>query len=153
MDNEEALTGIMETARILADRFLNSELGILSKEDPLRESEFPVLTAVTAGDKAITITGQIDLLFESGNTLYVVDFKTDQAEEPERHLGQLAVYHRAVSDIFGKPVRSWLFYLRSGNAVELSGRIPEVNIEAMVEAHITALHAQDILEQPAHAKG
>jgi hypothetical protein len=54
-------------------------------------------------------------------------------EDPDRHTAQLGVYHRAVSDIFGKPVRSWLFFLRRGNAVELTGRVRDLDIDAMAE--------------------
>jgi ATP-dependent helicase/nuclease subunit A len=116
----------------MADGFFNSDLGHLSLDAPCREPEFPILTLVQTGGKTIPVTGQIDLLFETEDTMYVVDFKTDRIEEPERHLAQLAVYARAVTDIFGKPARPWLFYLRSGNAVELSDRIGGVDIEALV---------------------
>jgi hypothetical protein len=53
----------------------------------------------------------------------VVDFKTDRTIDNRRHEGQLAVYERAVADIFKKPVRCWLFYLRTGESFDLSGKI------------------------------
>jgi ATP-dependent exoDNAse (exonuclease V) beta subunit len=119
-------------AQAMADRFFASELGRLSLAAPYREAEFPVLTFW--GDKGapLPISGQIDLLFESAGTMHVADFKTDRAEAPAEHLAQLAVYGRAVADIFGKPVRCWLFYLRSGRAVELTASLDRVDIEQLV---------------------
>jgi ATP-dependent helicase/nuclease subunit A len=89
---------------------------------------------VEAGGRKIPVQGVIDLLFESAGVMQVVDFKTDKTEEPEHHLGQMAVYRRAVSDIFGKPARAWIFYLRSGNARELTADLEKIDIEQMVAA-------------------
>jgi ATP-dependent helicase/nuclease subunit A len=138
--NEKQLEEVQEAARSMAENFLKSDLGRRSLEAKYLESEFPILTTLTVENKTIPVTGQIDLVFEweehpgdkNGTIMYVVDFKTDHEIEPERHLGQLAVYARAVSDIFGKPVRSWLFYLRSRTARELTGDIEKVIIEDMV---------------------
>jgi len=65
------------------------------------------------------VTGQIDLLFESGDTVYVVDYKTDKIEDPALHAEQMAVYRKAAHDLYGKNTETWLFYLRSGNAVRV----------------------------------
>ncbi|MDR1948933.1 MAG: UvrD-helicase domain-containing protein [Spirochaetaceae bacterium] len=132
--NEKEIPPVRELARSMAEGFLNSELGARSRNAAWREPEFPILSAVRAGGRNTAITGQIDLLFEEGGTIHVVDFKTDRIEEPEHHLAQLAVYARAVGDIFKKPVRSWLFYLRSGRAVELGAGLDKVDIEALVDA-------------------
>jgi ATP-dependent helicase/nuclease subunit A len=129
---EGGLEAVREEALLMADRFLASELGTKSAASARRESEFPFVTAVKTPDRTVAVTGQIDLLFEEGEGFYVVDFKTDKIENPEDHYGQLAVYKRAVEDIFGKPVRAWLYYLRSGSAVEL--RLDGVSIEEMVSA-------------------
>jgi ATP-dependent helicase/nuclease subunit A len=131
---EDELVKIRQKAQTMADGFIRSELGRLSLNAPYREPEFPILTLVELQGKKIYISGQIDLVFESAGTIYIVDFKTDQREEPSRHIGQLAAYERAAGDIFQKPVRSWLFYLRSGNAPELSSRLKEVDLEALVNA-------------------
>jgi ATP-dependent helicase/nuclease subunit A len=117
------------TARDMAEKFLASELGRLSLSDPRREAEFPILTLVETGGAKIPVNGVIDLLFETEGVMQIVDFKTDKTEDPERHLAQMAVYRRAVSDIFGRPVRAWLYYLRSGKAVELTADLEKVNIE------------------------
>jgi ATP-dependent helicase/nuclease subunit A len=127
---EGALEAVREEALAMAERFLSSELGAKSAAAVHRESEFPIVTAVKTAERTVAVTGQIDLLFEEGDVLHVVDFKTDKIENPEDHYGQLAVYKRAVEDIFGKPVHAWLYYLRSGHAVEL--RLDDVSIEEMV---------------------
>ncbi|MDR3343078.1 MAG: UvrD-helicase domain-containing protein [Treponema sp.] len=137
---EKDVSMIGEAAQTMAERFFNSELGRRSMAASYRETEFPILTRVQSlqfDRRNITITGQIDLLFESTGTsqasaIHVVDFKTDHEEEPRRHFGQLAVYERAIADIFGKPVHSWLFYLRSGNVVELTPYLKAVDIEKLV---------------------
>jgi ATP-dependent helicase/nuclease subunit A len=113
--------------------FLLSDLGKLSQQATYREVEFSVLTMVDAKTGKAPVTGKIDLLFESEDVIHVADFKTDRVEEPARHYTQLAIYSRAASDIFGKPVRTWLFYLRSGNDVEVTERIRNMNIVIDVE--------------------
>jgi hypothetical protein len=125
----------------MASGFLSSNLGRLCRAtDGLRETEFPVLTLVSAGNRVIPVTGQIDLLFEASGCVHLVDFKTDRTETPEHHLGQLAAYERAVQDIFSpqkdKKVRSWLFYLRTGREVEVTDLLGKVNLEEMAERRL-----------------
>ena len=61
----------------------------------------------------------------------MIDFKTDKAENPEDHYGQLAAYYRAVGDIFGKPVSLWLYYLRSGSAVNITEEVKTISLEEL----------------------
>jgi ATP-dependent helicase/nuclease subunit A len=125
---------IREEARNLAGHFMESPLGRMALAAAFRETEFPFLTGVELSGGLVHVTGKIDLLFEAEGTLQVVDFKTDRLEAPRRHWAQLAVYERAVQDLFQKPVRSWLFYLRGSHAVELTGSLGEADIEALVAA-------------------
>ncbi|MDR1099144.1 MAG: UvrD-helicase domain-containing protein [Treponema sp.] len=134
--SEKAAAAIDGAAKDMAEKFLASDLGRRSLADPARKSEYPVLTMVEAEDGKIPVYGVIDLLFESDGLVQILDFKTDKTVEPERHLAQLAVYRRAVSDIFGKPVRAWLYYLRSGKAVDLSADLEQVNIEKTIAAYL-----------------
>jgi ATP-dependent helicase/nuclease subunit A len=129
---EGGLEAVEREALAMADRFLASDLGRKSASAARRESEFPFVTAVKTGDRTVAVTGQIDLLFEEDERLHVVDFKTDRIENPKDHYGQLAVYKRAAEDIFGKPVRAWLYYLRSGHERELP--LDAVSIEELVSA-------------------
>jgi ATP-dependent helicase/nuclease subunit A len=52
----------------------------------------------------------------------VLDFKTDSRENPDEHTVQLACYYRAAHDLFPpqKNCRIWLYYLRTGHAVEMT---------------------------------
>jgi hypothetical protein len=69
--------------------------------------------------------------------MHIVDFKTDKAENPGRHLGQLAAYRRAVSDIYpGKAVQAWLFYLRSGKALPVTELLDEISIEKLAKNYL-----------------
>jgi ATP-dependent helicase/nuclease subunit A len=129
--DEGAVKKIQAAAGEMARSFLDSGLGALSTAAAFRESEFPIMTVINSGGKNLYITGQIDLLFEADGVMYVVDFKTDRNKDEERHLAQLAVYERAVKDIYKKSVRCWLFYLRGAKAVELTGKIPLVDIEKL----------------------
>jgi ATP-dependent helicase/nuclease subunit A len=121
-------------ARNLAGHFMESPLGRMAAAAAFRETEFPFLTGVELPGGVVHVSGKIDLLFEAEGTLHIVDFKTDRLEAPRRHWAQLAVYERAVQDLFQKPVRSWLFYLRGSHAVELTGSLGEADIEALVDA-------------------
>jgi ATP-dependent helicase/nuclease subunit A len=126
---------IQDAVRDMGERFFASGLGRKSLQAEYRETEFPVITLSRAGGKTLTITGKIDLLFEWEGTIQVVDFKTDRVEDPALHLGQMTAYAQAAGDIFGKPVRSWLFFFRTGNEVELTGRIQEGDLDKLLETH------------------
>jgi ATP-dependent helicase/nuclease subunit A len=124
----------------MAGEFLDSDLGRRCAASQYRETEFPVISAVSAvsaGGRNIPVTGQIDLLFEEEDAVWIADFKTDRITRPEDHYGQLAVYKRAVSDIFKKPIRAWLYYLRSKNAVEISGELQAVSVEEIIASFLT----------------
>jgi len=131
IDDEKALQNLIAHAETLADAFLNSELGKRWAVSVYREPEFSVVTSVVIGGKAIAITGQMDLLFEEGGEVVVVDFKTDKVENPGEHYGQLAAYYQAAADIFGKPVSVWLFYLRSGRAVDATEDVRGISLEEL----------------------
>ena len=111
----------------LAERFLRSPLGKIARGAALRESEFVFRSMVK--DKAgndLFINGTIDLLFADEQAVHVVDFKTDSREEPLDHTVQLACYAHAVTALFAAPLkkdcRVWLYYLRTGHAVEMIKR-------------------------------
>jgi ATP-dependent helicase/nuclease subunit A len=138
VDNEKTLASLLSSAQAMADSFINSDLGKRWAASKNRESEYPVITSVMVYGKPITITGQMDLLFEEDDEVTVVDFKTDKVENPEDHYGQLAAYSQAAGDIFRKPVGAWLFYLRSGRAVNVTEEVKALSLE---EISATALSA------------
>ena len=131
IDDEKIMRKLMGEAETLADKFIVSDLGKRWAAGKRRESEFPIITSVTIEEKPIALMGQIDLLFEEDDEVVVVDFKTDRTENPEDHYGQLAAYFRAAGDIFGKPVSVWLFYLRSGRAVDATENVKDLPLEEL----------------------
>jgi ATP-dependent helicase/nuclease subunit A len=118
---------LLDAGKELALRFARSPLGIVAKGSKGRKSEFPFRTLAYSGENEIFINGVIDLVFEDSQTVYVVDFKTDAQELPGEHITQMACYYRAASDLFsinaGKECRIWLYYLRSGHAVEVTRQV------------------------------
>ena len=112
----------------LCAAFLSSPLGQKATEASFRKTEYGFLTLY----EGKLIIGQIDLLFEYEDTAYIIDYKTDQKVYPEKHRKQLLIYKAAVENFykmegFGqgtggqqpKPVKAYIFYLRSKTAVEV----------------------------------
>ena len=114
---------ILEAGKELALRFIHSPLGIMARNSEKRKSEFPFRSLVCIEEIPFFINGIIDLVFEDAVTVHVVDFKTDSEEQPWLHVAQMTCYHQAMSDLFaepaGKQCRVWLYYLRTGRAVEV----------------------------------
>jgi len=135
--DEKHYDKILEEIRKTADRFINSELGALAENALWIEPEFPFITIVRLSERTLRITGQMDLLFETEGTVHIVDFKTDKIENPRRHLGQLAAYRQAVSDIYSdKTVQVWLFYLRSGKALPVTESLDEISVKKLAENYL-----------------
>ncbi|MCL2069795.1 MAG: UvrD-helicase domain-containing protein [Treponema sp.] len=143
IDDEKLLSRLTDAAGEMADGFTASELGrrwaaASQRPELCHESEFSVITSINNIEgKPTAITGQIDLLFEEENEVLVVDFKTDRLENPENHYGQLAAYHQAAGDIFGKPVSAWLFYLRSGRALNVTEEVAGLSLEELLPGAIS----------------
>lgn len=126
---------VKTAAENLAKAFMNSELGKLACSAPWLQNEYPFKTKINvlnndSKTENVFIDGTIDLLFEIDDTVYVVDFKSDRIENPEEHFAQLVCYKKAVSQMrLGKKIRSWLFYFRTANAVEITKSIENIAIE------------------------
>jgi ATP-dependent helicase/nuclease subunit A len=127
---------LLDAGKELARRFILSPLGIIAKGSEGRKSEFPFRTLIYADENETFINGIIDLIFEDMQTVYVVDFKTDIQELPQEHITQMACYYRAMSDLFAVPTdkkcRIWLYYLRSGHAVEVTEQARDFNLNKML---------------------
>ena len=127
----------LEAGKELALGFSRSLLGRIAGKAVQRKSEYPFRSLVYgAGGEEIFISGTIDLVFEDSEAVYVVDFKTDSTELPDLHIVQMACYYRAASDLFalpsGKKCRVWLYYLRSGHAVEVTNQARDYHPEQLV---------------------
>jgi ATP-dependent exoDNAse (exonuclease V) beta subunit len=118
----------------LAGRFVLSPLGKIAQGAKLRENEFSFRSFLKNNEgKEVFINGTIDLFFEDSSVFHVVDFKTDTRETPVEHTAQMACYYLAVSALFAVPAkkecRAWLYYLRTGHAVEMTDKVKQFNLE------------------------
>ena len=128
LGEEKSLQSLVTVAQSMADNFLLSELGKRCAASCYRESEFSIVTSAVIEGRSVAVTGQIDLLFLDEDEVVVVDFKTDRIEQPEEHYAQLAAYCQATGDIFGKSVSAWLYYLRSGRAVNVTEELKALSL-------------------------
>ena len=82
------------------------------------EREFDFLLAV----EDVVLRGQIDLWFEEGGELTLVDYKTDRDESSAAEYAlQLRLYALALERYAGRlPDRAALCFLRSGRVAEVS---------------------------------
>ena len=126
----------LEAGKELAARFICCPFGETAKNAQLWHSEFPFRGIVkTKSKEEFFIGGTMDLLFEDKTFIHVVDFKTDRRETPNEHIAQMACYYRAANDLFavplGKNCRVWLYYLRTGHALELTEKAKNFDLETM----------------------
>ena len=108
---------IRGAANEMKERFFASPLGARARAAAWRQNEYGFLTRFEAAGQTLSVSGQMDLVFEEDDRVVVVDYKTDRREIAGEHADQLAVYRKAARDLRGKPAETWIFYLRSGNQV------------------------------------
>jgi len=128
------LTALTDAGKEIAKRFVNSPLGKIAQSANLRENEFSFRSIIKNNEKKeVFINGTIDLFFEDKDCIHIVDFKTDSNESPAEHTAQMACYYHAVLTLFAIPLkkecRIWLYYLRTGHAVEMTENVKRFNIE------------------------
>ncbi len=114
--------------------FLDSPLGTAmtaAGDKCRREFKFSVLVSALdhfpeGKGEELLLQGVIDAWFEDGDTVTVVDFKSDRVApggeraRAEEYRPQLAAYSQALSAILGKPVnRQVLWFFATNTAVEL----------------------------------
>jgi ATP-dependent exoDNAse (exonuclease V) beta subunit len=111
-----------EEALRLAGVFRQSPLGRRLERASRVEREFDFLMAV----EDLVIHGQVDLWFEEGGELVIVDYKTDSVTAAEAHRRardhalQLQLYALAVERFAGRaPDHAWLHFLRPNTVVEV----------------------------------
>ncbi|MEI9811288.1 MAG: PD-(D/E)XK nuclease family protein [Acidobacteriota bacterium] len=132
-----------EEARELAERFRASEWGQRALRATQIEHEFDFMIDIDD----VILRGQIDLWFEEAGEIVIVDYKTDRDESSAASYAlQLRLYALALARTLGRgPDRAVLFYVRSGNAIE-------VNIDVNVANYVHQLRAaQESGEFPLHA--
>jgi ATP-dependent exoDNAse (exonuclease V) beta subunit len=106
----------------LAQVFRESALGKRVARAARVEREFDFLMAV----EGLVMSGQVDLWFEEGGELAIVDYKTDAVTAAEAHQRahdyelQVRLYALAVERVAGRaPDKAWLHFLRPNTAVEV----------------------------------
>jgi ATP-dependent exoDNAse (exonuclease V) beta subunit len=106
-------------AQNLAAKFLDSTF---AKDKMIFNFDSEISFLLNIGDPGNPryINGQIDLLIEKNDEIIIVDFKTDKYMNPEEYAVQMFLYRTAAEEIFDKPAKSYLFYLRDSSFVEVS---------------------------------
>lgn len=113
--------------------FVKSDLGkrILSADRVIREFKFSVMRPASmlysdAGDDKLMIQGVADCILIEGETLSVIDYKTDRVSPENEQLraedyrAQVEFYASALSDVFHLAVKDKIIYfIKNGNAVFL----------------------------------
>lgn len=114
-----------EEARELAENFRRSEWGQRAARAERIEHEFDFLTEIDD----VILRGQIDLWFVENGELAIVDYKTDRDDSgSDAYALQLRLYALGLGRALGREVdRAVLFYVRSGNAVEVDLRAGSKN--------------------------
>ncbi len=110
-------------ARKLVEAFHASDLGRRAARAARAEREFDFLMAV----EDVVLRGQIDLWFEEGGELVLVDYKTDDVKAREAavraqfYAPQLRLYALALERILGRaPTAAHVYFLRPGVPVPVS---------------------------------
>ena len=120
---QPARAPLAEEARRLASRFLASELGQRAAAAPSLATEWSFLLDLGGGYSA---AGRADLVFESGEEVYVIDFKSDRERRQGEYDLQLALYrHAAAAIVPTKRPRSFLFWLRDARSEEVAAEASE----------------------------
>jgi hypothetical protein len=122
----------------LDEVFRRSALGLRAARASRVEREFDFLMAV----EDLVVSGQVDLWFEEGGELVLVDYKTDAvsaseaAAHAEEYALQLRLYAMAVERVAGRaPNRAWLHFLRPDVAVDVPlGPAPSGTVRAFQQA-------------------
>ena len=133
----------------LAEVFRQSPLARRAARADRMGREFDFLMAV----EDLVIRGQVDLWFEEGGELVLVDYKTDDVTAVEAHQRardyelQLKLYAMAVQRVAGRPPdRAWLHFLRPNRAIEVDLR-PSL-LDSPEQTVREFLDAQDKLQFP-----
>ncbi|HEY9055225.1 MAG TPA: UvrD-helicase domain-containing protein [Rectinemataceae bacterium] len=136
-----------------ARSFLDGEIGTMLSSCELVETEKPFL--ISLGGRVIE--GRMDLYARSRDVVYVIDFKSDLVEDPQRYSVQLELYRLAAcrleklrsrapgyegnatpagpagSDGDYKTVKAGLYWLRSGRLSWAASPLPESELAALAE--------------------
>ncbi|MCS7025215.1 MAG: UvrD-helicase domain-containing protein [Bryobacteraceae bacterium] len=138
-----------EQARALARGFQTSALGRRLRRALRQEHEFDFMMEV----EGMILRGQIDLWFEEGGELLLVDFKSDDVEKgqqwwhAQRYHTQIQLYSLALERLLGRyPNQAILWYLRTQEAVPVS--LDAVQIDKARRQVRALREAQNLVQFP-----
>jgi len=128
------LSILINAGKEIAARFVLSPLGKIAENASMRENEFSFRSLIkNKKGNEVFINGTVDLFFEDIDSIHIVDFKTDSSEKPWEHTAQMSCYYLAISTLFAEPLkkqcRIWLYYLRTGHALEMTEKVKQFNLE------------------------
>ncbi len=110
-------------AKRLVEAFHASDLGLRAARAARVSREFDFLMEL----EGVVLRGQIDLWFEEGGELVLLDYKTDEIKPREapgratRYAPQLRLYALALERLLGRsPTSAFVYFLRPGVAVPVS---------------------------------
>jgi ATP-dependent helicase/nuclease subunit A len=114
---------VIAEARPLIDEFFRSEIGKEIGSSRIIGREIPLLTS----RDGVTVTGRIDIVYETAEGLVVLDYKTDNvtrkgaAEAALRYKGQIAAYVQALTNAVTTDtfVKGGVYFIRPGVFVHL----------------------------------
>jgi ATP-dependent helicase/nuclease subunit A len=102
-------------------------------------AEVPVVGRVDIDDESIRVSGQIDRLAVTQDTIFIADFKTNAnppqriAEVPPGYVRQLALYRAVLAKLYpGKSIRAALVWTEAADIMELSADAMDAAL-----AHVT----------------
>jgi len=116
----------------LAEFFFNSYL-FKANMDTSFESELAFILNIGNTENPVYVNGQIDLLFEKEDEILIIDFKTNKFKNKDEYAVQMFLYRKAAKEIYNKPAKSFLFYLREGMETEVSDDFSEFDIYKLLE--------------------
>ncbi len=106
---------------------------------PGSRAEVPIVGRVAGADgTAVAVSGQVDRLAVSGDSVLIADYKTDRAvpataaEVPGPYLGQLALYRAVLSRIYPeRTIRAALVFTAAPSLVEVPGAVLDAELRAI----------------------
>ncbi|MFP4364062.1 MAG: UvrD-helicase domain-containing protein [Spirochaetia bacterium] len=107
-----------QEAQKLADSFFRSSFWKEMKSADSIYSEREFSSLIKVGQKEYFVNGQFDLFCMFHDTVVIIDFKTDRNIVSGEYDVQLAFYKKAAQELSALPVETYLWYLRSNEAVK-----------------------------------
>lgn len=131
-----------EEALRMVRRFQESPLGLRAARASRLEREFSFLMSV----EDVVLHGQIDLWFEEGGELILIDYKTSEADDYAARYGvQLRLYALALERLTGRrPDQALIYLLRTGEVVSVP--LVAKDLEEALETMRRFRQAQSSLE-------